>query len=1582
MIHMNTRKPTPSTPAVLPDLHLCSGKVLVIGLLACLHLSTPAWAAEPLYTTTSNQGGSPGTSWGSSIIWKLNGTGTAVGATAGNTYEAQYNGTVKLGNGTATTLLRNPYSSGTPNIAVFPGDSFILDTNAQIRFKEIAGGTAGANGLAYISPTNSFPGTNGLPGLVLNGGCLNAGTTPSCYVILGTMQAAPGTISYLNPANSFSGDNAKRGFIIGAQLSGSGGVALVNGNSTVPQTISGTSNTFTGSWIIKAGWLVGVGDGAADGYNSLGTDTACMFIVDPQWTPPPTFDAAAVFNNGPALLDMGPATANCGGTLILTNGGQLNLHGVAVFSTVNIEGVAVSAGTHYYSELITNFPSSFATGGSGAIVVRPYNPVPPALGPAIVTQPVPAQTYPGFTAQFNVTASVNGAPPLTYQWQRGGTNLVDGGNISGSTNATLFVSSVSAADAVGYNVVVRNAGGPLTSVTVPLTIVPPSGEAYQAAALADHPFAFYEFTETGDPSTGNLIAYDLAGGFSATYGATVQNAFNSIPGPRATDGFPGFGAGNAAAGFPAGSPSLTERITVNSPWNLNTNTVTISAWINPLVGYQSANTAIVLSRGGNTVAGLNYTGTNDVNGNRTLGYTWDNEYETYSWDSGIAPPAGIWSFVALVVTPTNATLYVMNTNGLVSATHTYPHVVQSFGPAATTLIGDDPNDTTFVRIFIGSIDDVAVFSSALTRSQVSSLFYAASGLSNYPPGIVAQPVSPTLYPGQTAQFTISAGGSDPLTYQWKSGPNGGPYSNLSDGGRVSGSTTATLVISNVSNADTGKDYFVVVSNPFGSTNSTVANILVLGTGSAESITMHSDQPGGSDWDTGVYWSDGNPASVSAAAFPGSTYELLASGGLITRLRTPLNPTVAVFPGNILTLDGTGVWTNNPATNGAVSEIRFKQPTSASGVPGTVYFKKLVMNGGQLDVGNDGLLVLQGEVDILTNAPFYNDGGNDRGYRVEAQLVGGPSSSIEYHGYNQSGFMPGYVNNLNLACPSNSFYGKWNIVIGTLLATGTNALGTNDIIIGANAAFETTYDVNNTNGSLLLSGRMYLHQNDTFRSLFVNGVPLAVGTYTFAQLNTAYPNNFPNTWTPQTGATSYTNGGSGSITVLVQPAPIIVQQPVSLQVYPTQTAQFTVVAQGSLPLVYHWRKGGSILTDAGNLSGSGTTNLTITNVVAANAGSYDCVVTNSVGAVTSVVAVLTVNPTGPPLNLTLNYDQGSGPLPIQQPGGSDWNTITNWSDGQAASVSVFSNPGSTYEVITGARLRSPVSASSSAFPGVRLTVDGTGTWVNNNDSTIGEIRFKHADPGVVYFPKLVMNGGQLDNGDNGQLILQGEIDILTNTPIYVDSAAGVDRNYQIDAWLTGSGGIEWHQYGSTLAGATLNITGTSNTYSGTWHVVQGVLLGSGPNSLGPNSITVDITGALETLYDVHNNSATLTLDGQMFLHRNDSFGSVVVGGVALAPGSYTFAQLNTTYPANFPASWTLQNGSTGNTGSGSLTVTGLQPPPISLSFQFSGGNLQLSWSAGTLLEATNVLGPWTTNNASSPYTVVPNQPRRFYRVQLQ
>jgi|GEM_PF-483701 len=92
---------------------------------------------------------------------------------------------------------------------------------------------------------------------------------------------------------------------------------------------------------------------------------------------------------------------------------------------------------------------------------------------------------------------------------------------------------------------------------------------------------------------------------------------------------------------------------------------------------------------------------------------------------------------------------------------------------------------------------------------------------NTPPHIDIQPVSQSVCPGGTAAFTISAGGSTPLSFRWRKGT-----SELEDGDRISGAATDRLTISGVSAADAATDYNCVVTNDFGSRTSVNVSLTV------------------------------------------------------------------------------------------------------------------------------------------------------------------------------------------------------------------------------------------------------------------------------------------------------------------------------------------------------------------------------------------------------------------------------------------------------------------------------------------------------------------------------------------------------------------------------------------------------------------------------------------------------------------------------------------------------------------------------------------------------------------------------------
>jgi hypothetical protein len=97
----------------------------------------------------------------------------------------------------------------------------------------------------------------------------------------------------------------------------------------------------------------------------------------------------------------------------------------------------------------------------------------------------------------------------------------------------------------------------------------------------------------------------------------------------------------------------------------------------------------------------------------------------------------------------------------------------------------------------------------------------------------------------------------------------------------------------------------------------------------------------------------------------------------------------------------------------------------------------------------------------------------------------------------------------------------------------------------------------------------------------------------------------------------------AMSVSLPDTPFIDGQPQSLVVTNGGPASFSVAAVGAPNLLYLWQFNGANLADGGAISGSGTSNLTLSETTTNDAGNYVVVISNSYGSVTSAVAVLTV-----------------------------------------------------------------------------------------------------------------------------------------------------------------------------------------------------------------------------------------------------------------------------------------------------------------------------------------------------------------------
>jgi hypothetical protein len=347
------------------------------------------------------------------------------------------------------------------------------------------------------------------------------------------------------------------------------------------------------------------------------------------------------------------------------------------------------------------------------------------------------------------------------------------------------------------------------SVEVSAASLPlPATNSYMAALLASQPVACWQLNETGNPTSGNLTAYDYVGGYNGTYGNLAKNGWSNIVGPR-PPAYPGFSPTNTAL-----QTIRTANSGVTVPaLNLSNTNATIIAWIYP-TGAESSS-AILVNRTGGTVAGFCYYGTL-VNGAYPLGYIWNNDDSaTWGWSgSGVFPPVNQWSLVALTVTATNATVSCWSSNGVQQGTFVHAHNNMTF--AGNSQIGNDsayPN-----KNFLGSLAAVAVFNYAVSSNALQTLYSSAT---NQPPLFLANPFTlPGVVAGQLYAAGVATNASDPygatITFGKVSGP---AWLTVAGNGNVTG----TPLSSNV-----GVNSFVLsATDSVGLSNNATMNLTVM-----------------------------------------------------------------------------------------------------------------------------------------------------------------------------------------------------------------------------------------------------------------------------------------------------------------------------------------------------------------------------------------------------------------------------------------------------------------------------------------------------------------------------------------------------------------------------------------------------------------------------------------------------------------------------------------------------------------------------------------------------------------------------------
>ena len=163
----------------------------------------------------------------------------------------------------------------------------------------------------------------------------------------------------------------------------------------------------------------------------------------------------------------------------------------------------------------------------------------PVGSPSITTQPAAQTAAVGGSATFSVTAT--GDATLTYQWSR------DDVALPSAQSATLTLSSLTAAEAGNYFVIVKNSLGSASSVAVSLTItgLPPAivtsptartvtagSSATFAVVASGSPTLTYQWRKAGVALTGNTTAAltltNAQAADSANYDVVITNSVGSV----------------------------------------------------------------------------------------------------------------------------------------------------------------------------------------------------------------------------------------------------------------------------------------------------------------------------------------------------------------------------------------------------------------------------------------------------------------------------------------------------------------------------------------------------------------------------------------------------------------------------------------------------------------------------------------------------------------------------------------------------------------------------------------------------------------------------------------------------------------------------------------------------------------------------------------------------------------------------------------------------------------------------------------------------------------------------------------------
>ena len=865
---------------------------------------------------------------------------------------------------------------------------------------------------------------------------------------------------------------------------------------------------------------------------------------------------------------------------------------------------------------------------------------PAAVAPTFSTQPASQSIPVGQTASFSVT--VSGTVPLSYQWLKNGSNIV------GATSSSYTTPAISDADnGAVYAVAVSNSAGAVTSSNATLTVLPAlvaptfsaqptpqyveigQSASFTATVTGTAPLS-YQWKKNGSNIAGaisNSHTTPLASlaDNGAVYTLTVSNSVGTV---TSNDATLSVNAAPVIATQPASQSVAAGQIV----------SFGVVAFGSGTLSYQWSKNGTVIS--GATTKSYTTPATSSANNGAVYAVTVSNAYGTVSSSNATLT---VISGPTVTTHPTNQTVTEgegQTASFSVVASGTAP-ITYQWRKNGINISG--ATSSVYTTPAASSADNGAVYSVVVSNSAGTATSNNATLTVNSGPRINTQPASQTVNAGQTVSFGVTAWGTGALSYQWsKNGVN------------ISGATSSSYTSPATTSADNGAVYAALVSNAYGWVSSSNATLTVItaptvstqpssqtvtaGQTASFSVSASGTAPFTYQWRKNGSNIVGATSStyttpVTSSADNGAVYSVVVgnNAGTVTSSNANLtvnhSPIISIQPGSQTVNAGqtasfgvvatgsatfTYQWTKNGSNISGATASTYTTPATTSADNGAVYAVSISNAHGTVTSSNATLTVITAPTVSTQPSDQTVTAGQTASFSVSASGTAPFTYQWRKNGSNISG-----ATSSTYTTPVTSFadHGAvYSVVVGNNAGTATSSNATLTVysapVISTQPDSQTVNAGQTASFGVVASGTATLAYQWTKNGTNISGA--TASTYTTPATSSAdngavYAVTISN---------AYGTVSSSNATLIVNYAPIISIQPSAQSVATGGRASFSVVATGTAPLAYQWRKNGSNISGA--TSSSYTTPVTVSGD---NGAQFSVVVTNSLGSVTSNNAIL-------------------------------------------------------------------------------------------------------------------------------------------------------------------------------------------------------------------------------------------------------------------------------------------------------------------------------------------------------------------------